>query len=74
MSSTPAMTGPNGTEQVRHVRFRPCPDPLCQRGAICTREPLVIGHASNGEPVYSTLRTTLQCVICPTCQGRGQLR
>lgn len=75
MTTQTATTGPDGTKNVyTNTRFKPCPDPLCVRGAICTQEPVMLGRAANGELVSSTHRTSLQCVICPTCKGRGQMR
>ena len=75
MTTQTATTGPYGTEKVySHTRFKPCPVPLCVRGAICSQEPVMLGRTANGEPVYSPHRTSLQCVICPTCKGRGQMR
>lgn len=74
MTTETATKGPDGPERVQYTRFRPCPDPLCTRGAICEQLPVRLGTASNGEPVYSPHRTSLQCVICPTCNGRGQMR
>lgn len=74
MTTQTAKKGPYEPNKVQYARFKPCPDPLCVRGAICEQRPILLGRASNGEPVFSPHRTALQCVMCPTCNGRGQLR
>ncbi len=44
------------------------------RGVITEYQPKVIGRASNGEPVYSSIKTVPQNRFCESCSGRGKVQ